>query len=90
MIRVANIGVIATPKRDSGVACHAERESCWDKKLNPGYAKKVSWSASAELFSSAGFEVISWLAAVGTIISVVLTAAYPAFDPAALFLGQFP
>ncbi|HEY1745503.1 MAG TPA: hypothetical protein VGG11_01875 [Xanthobacteraceae bacterium] len=66
------------------------RKTRWSKKLDPGYTAETSWSASAEFFSSARFEFISWLAAVGTIISVGLTAAYPAFDPAATFLGQFP
>jgi len=43
-----------------------------------------------ELLTGGEFEVISWLTATGVLIAVILAAAYPAFDPAAALLGQFP
>lgn len=42
------------------------------------------------VLASGEFEVVSWLTAIGVLIAVVLAAAYPAFDPAAVLLGQFP
>jgi hypothetical protein len=43
-----------------------------------------------ELLSGNAFEVVSWLTATGVLIAAVLAAAYPAFEPAAALLGQFP
>jgi len=42
------------------------------------------------LLTRGEFEVISWLVAIGTLIAVILTAAYPVFDPAAALFGHFP
>jgi hypothetical protein len=44
----------------------------------------------AEPTAKAIFEVVSWLAFIGTVIAVCLTVLYPQFDPMAALLGQFP
>ena len=67
------------------------RERPWAKELDPEDSKhNPDAGAPAKFLSSGEFEIISWLIVVGILISMVLTATYPAFDPAAAFLGQFP
>ena len=59
-------------------------------KLRPrGFKRPAELAKSAELLTSGEFEVISWLAAIGVLIAVIMAAAYPGFDPAAALLGQF-
>ncbi len=60
-------------------------------KLGPqGFKEPADTPGGVDLLTSREFEVISWLAAIGVLISVLLVAIYPAFDPAAALLGQFP
>lgn len=60
-----------------------------DKPRPHGFKRPSDVPKRAELLTSGEFEVISWLAAIGVLIAVILAAAYPAFDPAAALLGQF-
>jgi hypothetical protein len=67
------------------------RDSSRADKLKPhGFKEPVETPDSVELLTSGEFEVMSWLAAVGVAIALIFAAAYPAFDPAAALLGQFP
>jgi len=43
-----------------------------------------------ELLTRGEFEIISWLAAIGTVMAAGMTVACTAFEPAAALLGQFP
>ncbi len=60
-------------------------------KLRPRGIKAPAHAPQrVDRLTSSEFELISWLTAVGVLIAVILAAAYPAFDPAAALLGQFP
>jgi hypothetical protein len=61
-----------------------------DKVKADGIKAPADAPESAELLTSREFEIVSWLTATGVLISVILVAAYPAFEPAAALLGQFP
>ena len=69
----------------------AMRETVRTDKLSPnGFKEPADTPEHVDLLTNREFEVISWLAAIGVSISVLLVAGYPAFDPAAALLGQFP
>jgi hypothetical protein len=61
-----------------------------DKLKRHGFKHPADTPERADLLTSSEFEVISWLAAVGVLIAVLLAVAYPAFDPTGGLLGQFP
>ncbi|HEY6621078.1 MAG TPA: hypothetical protein VIY68_16140 [Steroidobacteraceae bacterium] len=67
----------------------------WDdirtnKRGTRGFKDPAGTHDPGELPASGEFVVVSWLTAVGVLASVIFVAAYPAFDPAAAMLGQFP
>jgi len=67
------------------------RDTLRTDKLKPSDFKlPADTPERQQLLTGRKLEVISWLSAIGVLIAVVLTAAYPAFDPAAALLGQFP
>jgi hypothetical protein len=61
-----------------------------DKLRTQGLKQPADAPDRVELLTGGEFEVISWLTATGVMIALILTAAYPDFEPAAAFLGQFP
>lgn len=61
-----------------------------DKLRLRGFRPPADAPERTDLPTNREFEVISWLTAFGVLIAVTLAAAYPAFDPAAALLGQFP
>ncbi len=67
------------------------RDTVRTDKLKPhGFKEPADAPDSVELLTSGEFEVVSWITAIGVLISVSLVAAHSAFDPAAALLGHFP
>jgi hypothetical protein len=67
------------------------RETVRTDKLSPrGFKEPADTPQGVDLLTNREFEVVSWLAATGVMISVLLVAVYPAFDPADALLGLFP
>jgi hypothetical protein len=74
-----------------GSCTMAMRETFRTDKLSPqGFKEPADTPQGADLLTNREFEVVSWLATSGVMISVLLVAAYPAFDPLTALLGQFP